>query len=433
AAGVVASAYLGKKLEVDSILSFDMGGTTAKAGLVVGGEPRMAYECEVGGRVHRGRVVKGSGYPVRFPFVDLAETSAGGGTIAWVDAAGLLRVGPLSAGADPGPVCYNKGGRELTVTDANLLLGRLNSRYLLGGELPLASELSAKAVEQEICEKTGLGVSEAAYGIVRIINSDMSRILRIVSTERGYDLREFAMVAFGGAGPMHACDLAEELGVSRIVVPVSPGLFSAFGLLASSVRHSYVKSIIERQARADPTRLKKWYRELEDEGQAVLGREGFGDREIHLLREMDLRYLGQSYELTVPVRRPMVAKTLRAATLRFHSEHRRTYGYSVVEEDVEIVNLRVTAIGRIPEPPMAKATLAEAEPGADSRVEERNVLFNEEEGFVRSHVFERSTLRPGNVVEGPAVVEQYDATTVINPGWKAEADTSGNIRLVRLA
>ncbi|MFQ5950667.1 MAG: hydantoinase/oxoprolinase family protein [Candidatus Geothermarchaeales archaeon] len=430
-AGVVASASLGKRLGIDNVLSFDMGGTTAKAGVVVGGEPSTAHEYEVGGRVHRGRIVKGSGYPMRFPFVDLAETSAGGGTIAWVDAAGALRVGPVSAGADPGPACYARGGGEPTVTDADLVLGRLNSRYLLGGELPLVSELSVKAVEEEICKKTGLSVREAAHGIVQIVNAEMSRILRIVSTERGYDLREFAMVAFGGAGPMHACALADELGMLETLVPPSPGLFSAFGLLASDVRHSHVKPIIERVSRVDPTRLEKLFRELEQEGRTVLEGEGFDDKEMRLVREMDLRYQGQSYELTVAVGSPLASEALRAAKNRFHSEHSRTYGYSVEEEDTEVVNLRVTAIGLVQEPPAVEEPMGEAEPPLGSRLEQRRVLFDLEEGFVRCPVFRRNSLKRGNVLEGPAIVEQYDATTVIHPSWRGEIDATGNLRLQR--
>ncbi len=242
ASGAIASAALGQRIGAPRLLSFDMGGTTAKAGAIVDGVAQVAREFEAAGITHSGRAVKGSGYPVRFPFVDLAEVSAGGGTIAWTDEAGCLRVGPLSAGADPGPACYGKSDRA-TVTDANVVLGRLNPRNLLGGAFPIDASRARSAIETS-ARILGMSVESVAAGIVTLVDSTMAKVLRIVTVERGLDPRDFTLVAFGGGGPLHACALADELGIARVVVPAHPGLFSACGLLATGLRVNEVRSIL---------------------------------------------------------------------------------------------------------------------------------------------------------------------------------------------
>ncbi len=298
AAGVIAAAWLGELAGARDIISFDMGGTTAKAGTVRGRMPEVVPEYEVAGHIHMGRLVKGSGYPVRFPFIDLAECSSGGGTIAWADEGGALRVGPTSAGAYPGPACYGRGGTQPTITDANLLLGRLNPVNLLSGGMPIYPEKGRITLEV-LGEKVGLDAEEAAVSIVRIANSMMGKILRIVSVERGYDPRGFALVAFGGAGPMHVCALAEELEVSRIIVPPNPGMFSALGLLTADMFHDYIHPIVKRVSRVDPREIEAVYREMEAEGRETLRAEAVPKAMMSFLRQADLRYLGQAYELTV--------------------------------------------------------------------------------------------------------------------------------------
>ena len=429
AAGVIAAAFYAELIGLNNVLSFDMGGTTAKAGTIVNRTPEITREYEVGGKTHKGRLIKGSGYPVRFPFVDLAECSAGGGTVAWVDEGGFLRVGPISAGADPGPACYGRGGDRPTVTDANAVLGRLNPKYLLGGKLKIHKELAEKAIKERICEFLGLDLVEAADGIIRIVNSEMSRILRIMSVERGLDPRKFALMAFGGAGPMHACYLAGELSMKLIVVPPDPGLFSAWGLMAADVTHEVSRPLMATSV--DPKLLESTFNELEVEAMRVLREHGIEEDKIFLFRELDLRYLGQSYELQISAPPKIDEKSLRTVIDSFHDKHERMYGYSMREEEVEFVNARVRAAGRIIRPKIGRQPLQGAIPDKNSIICFREVYFGEKEGFIRTPVYIREKLKAGNVVEGPAIIEQYDTTTVIPPGWNARVDEFGSLRVMR--
>ena len=431
ASGVVASAFYGSLLGLRGMVSFDMGGTTAKAGAVRGGMPEIIAEYEVGGRVHRGRVVKGSGYPVRFTFIDLAECSAGGGTIAWVDEGGALRVGPISAGAQPGPACYRMGNMEPTITDANLVLGRLNQRYLLGGRMRIYADSAHEALGR-IHEPLGLDLSEAASSIIKIANSIMAKILRMVSVERGYDPRTFSLIAFGGAGPMHACALAEELGIPLIIVPVNPGLFSAVGLLVSDVVHSYLRAVMKTVDSVSPSSLDDVFRELEEEGRKSLEEDGFQPERMILIRELDARYVGQSYELTIPASRPFTEEGLKHVVDLFHEKHRNVYGYSAKEEPVELVNARLRAVGVMEKPRLRTYRKAGPEPFEGSVIERREVFFEDRDGYVKCPVYLRERLEPGNRVEGPAIIEQYDSTTVIYPGWSARVDEFKNIRMKRI-
>jgi len=420
-AGVVATAFYGGLLGLGDLLSFDMGGTTAKAGCVKGGAPELTPEYEVGGRVHRGRLVKGSGYPVRFPFVDLAECSAGGGTIAWAD--GALGVGPMSAGADPGPACYGAGGEEPTVTDANVVLGRLNPNYLLGGAMRIQRELAVEAIRERLCKALSMPVDEAAAGIIRLVNSEMSKILRIVSVERGFDPRSFPIVAFGGAGPMHCCALAEDLGVREVIVPPSPGLFSAIGLLFSDVVRDFVRAYMRDVSEAAPQEIEGLFSELEERGERELA----GVASAALLRLADVRYAGQAYELTVPALKPFDGRGLGELVASFHRRHAEVYGFSAEEEEVTIVNLRVRAVGLIEKPKLKELPPSGREPPPGSLLEVRDVYFERPDSFMRTPVYVRERMESRNVVAGPAVIEQYDATTVVYPGWEAEIDQYGNI------
>ena len=308
AAGVIASAHLGATVGRPDVLSFDMGGTTAKVGLIQDGRPSVTKDYTVGG--HAGAGIGGmslSGYPVRTPVVDLVEIGAGGGSIAWVDSGGLLRVGPRSAGADPGPVCYGRGGTEPTVTDANVVLGRLNPAYFLGGELELDVEGARRAIAERCAEPLGLDVTEAANGIVEIANAAMVNALHLISVQRGYDPRDFLLVAFGGAGPVHANALARDAEMPALLVPPSPGIFSATGLLTTDLKRDAATTLLRRLEEMEPQEVDAAFAELEAAGAAELAGEGLSADAISSLRQLDLRYVGQSYELTLDASAPFSA------------------------------------------------------------------------------------------------------------------------------
>ncbi len=428
AAGVIASSFYARKIGLKNILSFDMGGTTAKAGTILAGKPEIVMEYEVAGKIHSGRIIKGSGYPIKFPFIDLAECSAGGGTIAWVDNTGSLKVGPTSAGAIPGPPCYGKGGEKPTVTDANLVLGRLNPKHLLGGEMPIFPNLSKEALQKEICQKTGLNLETAAIGIVKIVNSQMSKILRIVSIERGLDPRKFALVCFGGAGPMHACALAEELSISKIIVPPSPGLFSAQGLLTPDIISENVQSIMTSADKTD-TKLENAFESLEAKAEETLISQGVKSKNIRFERQLDMRYLGQSYELIISVSRSAHCIDLKKMVESFHKKHKAVYGYRRDGEPVEIVNARIKAIGVIKKPLEKRKKIEDHLPPAEAALPSRNIFFEKNMKYESTIIYARNELMNGNSFMGPAIVEQYDATTIVYPDWRGRIDGFGNLVL----
>jgi N-methylhydantoinase A len=420
ASGVIAAAFLASAMGLERILSFDMGGTTAKAGTVIGGTPEIATEFEAAGATHSGRALKGSGYPVRFPFVDLAEVSAGGGTIAWLDRAGTLHVGPLSAGADPGPAAYGRGERP-TVTDANVVLGRLNPRALLGGTFPIDAALARRAVDR-VASATGGDVTAAAAGIVALVDNDMAKVLRIVSLERGHDPRDFTLIAFGGGGPLHACAVASEIGVRRIVVPALPGLFSAYGLLAADVRIATSRSVLAVAGAATWDALDAAFESLRSEGEALLAAQAIPAEDRSYQRELELRYAGQSFELSVPA--GSLADTLEA----FHTRHAARYGYAVRDEDVEVVTVRSIAVGRTPRPPAETRAPADPFAAPESALLETRAVWDGTSS-VPAGVFAREKLTPGATLSGPAVVEHYDTTTYVAPGWRAVVDGFDNLVL----
>jgi N-methylhydantoinase A len=426
ASGVIGAAYLGRALAIENVLSFDMGGTTAKAGTITGSEPQLTTEFEAAGRTHSGRAVKGSGYPVRFPFIDLAEVSAGGGTIAAADG-GTLRVGPLSAGADPGPAAYGRG-MQPTVTDANIVLGRLNPRALLGGAMKIDAARSRRALEALLPELPELDLDGLAAGIVKLVDTEMAKILRIVTVERGLDPREFTLMAFGGGGPLHACALADELSIPRIVVPPNPGLFSAYGLLAADVRATLVRSFVALADELKHAAIEDAFAEMESRGRAGLLRQGVGVNDVAFLRELDVRYFGQSFELTISAETPFEADAYERARRRFHERHRKTYGYESPDEPLEIVAARVTAIGAVRKPTLsADAKAPPSAPSRDALLERRSVYVAD--GRVETPVYDRTQLPAGTRWEGPALVEQYDSCTLVAPGWRARVDGLGDFIL----
>jgi N-methylhydantoinase A len=426
ASGVIGAAYLGKKLGIADVLSFDMGGTTAKAGTISGGEPHVTGEFEAAGRTHSGRAVKGSGYPVRFPFVDLAEVSAGGGTIATAEA-GSLRVGPLSAGADPGPAAYGRG-TQATVTDANIVLGRLNPRALLGGAMKIDAARSRAALESLLGELPGLDLDGVAAGIVKLVDTEMAKILRIVTVERGLDPRTYTLMAFGGGGPLHACALADDLAIGRIVIPPDPGLFSAYGLLAADIRTAAVRSFVALAAALEARTLDDAFKEMETRGRAQLQRQGVADQDAAFVRELDVRYYGQSFELTVGADAPFDEDAFVRALDRFEERHLRTYGYASPGEAIEIVAARVTSIGTVPKPPIREEPVVESGPPPAALLETRDVFF-ETSGRAPIPVYARTQLPPGTRFVGPALIEQYDSCTLVGQGWNARVDGYRNLVL----
>ncbi len=423
AAGVIAAAWLGEQTGTRDIISFDMGGTTAKAGTIRGRVPEVVPEYEVAGTVHMGRLVKGSGYPVRFPFIDLAECSAGGGTIAKA-VNGALQVGPVSAGAIPGPACYGKGGEDATITDANLLMGRLNPDSLLGGDMKIHERLAEEALRR-LASELDATPETAAVSVVRIANSMMSKILRIVSVERGYDPRRFTLAAFGGAGPMHACALAEELGITKIIVPPNPGMFSALGLLTADLFHDYTSPIIEDTEEADPAQLEKLYREMEIEGEATLSQESIPETRRSQRRTLDIRYRGQGYELNIETRKPVTRSSIAESVKAFHAKHREVYGYSAEEEPTEIINAKIRVIGLLEKPTLKHRT----ENRSDHPPDHRDVYYENTDKWTETEVHRRTALN--GLREGPAIIEQYDATTIVYPNWSYAPDKYGNLILRR--
>jgi N-methylhydantoinase A len=426
AAGVVGSQALARRMGLGKVITFDMGGTTAKAALIEDGEVNRASEYQVGGGIMLGsRLLTGSGYLLRVPAIDLAEVGAGGGSIVWIDAGGALQVGPRSAGAFPGPLCYDAGGHEPTITDANVILGYLNPGYLVGGAVKLNAARSREVFAERIAGPLGLPLDRAAYGAHLIAASNMIRAIKAVSSERGRDPREYVLFAFGGNGPLFAAGMAGALEIRKIVVPPAPGLFSSFGLLYSDVEHHYVRSYPRRLDQLDLPALNEVWSRLEAEALAQLDREGFTGAAIRLRRAADLRYHGQSFELTVPVPAgPLDAPSMAALAEAFGREHERTYGHRAsADEPVDVVTLRLVAHG-IPERPRVPDRIRIDRGGAGA-YPPRRVYFGPAAGWLETPVRGRADL--GRLTRGPCIVEEYDATCVVPPGATAALDAHGNI------
>jgi N-methylhydantoinase A len=427
AAGVIAAALGGRQLGLGNLISFDMGGTTAKASLIEGGVVQTTAEYEVGSGGHVRRWLHGTGHPIRVPVIDLAEVSAGGGSIAWIDPGGALRVGPESAGAEPGPVCYGQGGTRPTVTDADLVLGYLNPKALLGGALPVELDRARAALETAIATPLGMSALDAAAGIADVVNAGMAAALRIVSVERGHDPREFTLVAFGGAGPVHAARLAQELAIPQVIVPPIPGGFSALGLVASDIRRDYVKTLYARLDAADPSRMEGAYAALESEARTMLAESGVPEASREIARAADCRYGRQAYELTVPVvSGPVTRAALERLAADFHAKHGATYGHASPDEPVQLVNLRVSALGRLGGLDLGRTSgrVGRAAPAAGTRE-----AYFKETGLVRCEVLVRDGLRPGFERPGPLIIEAMDTTIVVPPGWRCRADARGFLTL----
>ncbi len=423
AAGVIAAALIGRQLDKPNLISFDMGGTTAKASLIKDGTVETTSEYEVGGDGNVNRWMHGTGHPIRVPVIDLAEVSAGGGSIAWVDPGGSMRVGPRSAGAEPGPVCYGHGGTEPTVTDCNLVLGYLDPQAKLAGRLAIRTEDARAAIAEQLAEPLGLDVEAAASGVIDVVNNSMAEALRIVSVERGHDAREFSLLAFGGAGPMHATELADALGIREVIVPPIPGGFSALGLVATDLKRDYVKTLYTALADAKPASLGAVYEAMEESAREMLRAAAIPESQWVLERGADLRYSRQAYELTVPARSgPVTVDTLDDMAAKFHEKHRITYGHANPDEAVQLVNLRLTAIGRLEGLDLRHV----GSDGVEGLKGSRPVWFRRT-GRVDCAIYNRDGIAAGDRIAAPAVIEALDATIVVPPGWAARANDNGHI------
>jgi N-methylhydantoinase A len=422
AAGVVGGAEVARRMGYPDVITFDMGGTTAKASLVEGGALTHVPGYDVGGGLNLSRrLLKGGGYHVRVPAVDVAEVGAGGGSLVWLDRAGSLRVGPESAGAEPGPVCYGHGGRVPTVTDANVVLGFLNPEYLVGGALPIDRERAATALWDVAARPLGADLEEAAWGVHVVANATMARAVRAVTSERGRDPRQFTLMAFGGNGPVHAVTLAQSLDIGRVVVPPAPGLFSALGLLFPPIEHHYVRTHKRQLPTLDVAELGVVFGSLEAEGRRTLATEGYRDGAVHLEQLADLRYLGENSELTVPVPHTGagVAEALGAA---FGAAHEATYGYRSADEVVEIVNVRVVARGLASYDRVPSRLDVRAVGASGRRATRRRAFFGPDVGWIETPVIGRADVGRDRAMSGPLVVEEYDSTSIVPPGWQVTRD-----------
>jgi len=404
AGGVVGAFGTARAAGLTHVITFDMGGTSTDVSLC-DGEIRTTAEAAV------------AGFPVRVPMIDIHTVGAGGGSIARVDAGGALRVGPESAGADPGPACYGKG-EEITTTDANLYLGRLLPDHFLGGRMRLAGERVEERI-RTLASQLSVSPMAAAEGVVRVSNAAMERAIRVVSVEKGYDPREFVLVCFGGAGPLHACDLAAALSIPKVLVPENPGLLSALGMLLSDVIRDYSRTHLRKTAAVSREDIDSFFAPLAEQALTGMGKEGVPAGDIRVERFLDMRYRGQSYEITVPYDGDFERE--------FHREHLRMYGYQDPERETEIVNVRVRAVGAVGKPVFPERELSGEDPRA-AFLEERCLVENGKEREVR--VYRRSGLAPGNLVAGPAIVVEFSSTVYIPSGWECRVDRRGNLVLI---
>jgi N-methylhydantoinase A len=426
AAGVMGAHALARQIGLADVITFDMGGTTAKAAVIEGGEISRSPEYEVGGEINIGhRMMKGSGYLLRVPSIDLAEVSAGGGSLAWLDSVGALKVGPRSAGSVPGPACYARGGSEPTITDANVHLGLTNPTRLAGGTLELSPDLAERAIRDKLAGALQLDATTIAWAVRSIANASLIRALRAVSVERGRDPRQFVLLAFGGMGPVHALDVADELGIETVVIPPLPGLFSALGLLCAQVEHHLIRTYYADPVAPDFARLAVLSDDLAAEAETTLMQEGY-DAHLRVIElSVDLRYVGQDHALTLPLTAAnfdaAVAARLRDA---FQAEHERIYGYRSERERVQIIGLRCVGRGLSPHR-MLPDRLDVQRRGAPAETT-RRCFFGAERGWIETAVVSRMSLA-GRHVHGPAIIEEDDSTTVLNAGWSATLDARSNI------
>jgi N-methylhydantoinase A len=412
AAGILGAAYIGRLTDHPRVISFDMGGTTAKAGLIEDGEPRVVSRFQAGE------------WLLGVPSLDLVEIGSGGGSIAWIDKSGMLKVGPQSAGADPGPACYKRGGEAPTVTDADLVLGWLDPDYFLGGKIGLSVSAAKNAIQDQVASPLGLSVVEAADGIIKIVNSQMVEALQLVTVSRGEDPRQYIMVAFGGAGPVHAAKLAEELKIPQVLVPSVPGVASAMGLLVSDLKRDYVQTKLGDLDKVQVAEVQDGFAAMEATALQEMKEEQISAADMRFERKLDLRYSIQKYELAVPVAEGELREIDKTTWRRlFDERHEQHYGSRATDQRVEIVNYHLTARVVLPKPKITELRFQGENPEGALKGQRRAYF----DGWVDCPLYDRERLGCGNRLIGPAIVEQPDSTIVIHPGQLVEVDRFGNV------
>src|SRR4029453_17504640 len=414
--GVVGAQAIGRLAGFEDLITFDMGGTSTDVALLQGGRCRLAAEATV------------HGYPIKAPMLDIHTVGAGGGWIAYIDSGGLLKVGPRSAGADPGPACYDKGNDEPAVTDANVALQTLNPQHLLGGRMKIRRDLAAQA-SARLAGRLGLGVPQTAQGVLSVVTANMARAIRVISVQRGHDPRDYTLMAFGGAGPLHAARLARELEIGRVLVPANPGILCAMGLLLTDLRADFAATRLMPATEASTADVAAGFAALAERAGLWFEHEGIASADRRITRTVDMRYHGQNYELSVAVPDGAISKaTLQALAMGFADVHRQRYGFAADGDPVQIVTLRVEATGTVRKAEL----LAHPETGPDASgaiVQRRAVWLAEAGDSVDCPIYARDALSPGNRIAGPAIVEQMDATTLVPPGWSARVDSYLNLIL----
>jgi N-methylhydantoinase A len=415
-AGVIGATYIGNQCGIDKIITFDMGGTSIDVSLIENGKAKLSNE----------RLVEG--YPARIPMIDIVTVGAGGGSIARIDDGGALKVGPKSAGAAPGPACYMRGGTEATVTDANIVLGKLNQKKILGGRMEIDIELAKKALRKHICDQSTLNLQQAAAGVVSVVNSNMVRAIRIVSVERGYDAREFTLMAFGGAGPLHACEVAMDMGITSVLFPPSPGTLCSLGLLMADTKFDISRTNVMIAEKANIPKVQDIFKRLIAKGNMMLDKEKVAKEDRTFSCLIECRYERQNYEIAIDVDAEFTEKAMQNMIANFHKEHNRSYGYYNENMRLQMVNYRVSAVGAIEKPNLTEEPV---KPGvnAPEPIEIRNVLFDREKDYLPTQIYNKNDLQPGCTIVGPAIVEQMDSTSVIPPKWAAYIDGFHNIRV----
>lgn len=415
AAGVSGANYITQLAGVKNIITFDMGGTSTDVSLIENYSPHLTTSKAI------------AEFPVKVPMSDVTAVGAGGGSIAWIDNGGMMKVGPESAGAVPGPVAYSRGGNQPTVTDANVVLHRLNPKVILGGRMNIDEEAAYKAIEEKLAKPLGMSVLDAARGIVRVVNSNMARAIRVVSIERGYDPREFVIFAFGGAGALHAVNVATDLGIHNVMIPYNPGVLCAIGLLVSNIRSDYVKTSISNLTAENIKKMNANFKELTDKGDKWLNAEKIDKGHKVIIRHADMRYYGQNFELSIEIPyEKITAENLHEIENLFHQAHKREYGYCNEGALVQIVNYRVTALGKVQTIELVEHAV-EGKNSSAAIVGKRDVFFEESLNYVGTDIYDRDLIKAGNEIQGPAIIEQMDSTIVVPPGHTARADKYLNL------
>lgn len=416
-AGVIAASWIGKQCSAEKIITFDMGGTSADISLIENYTPQVSNERTV------------EGYPIRIPMINIITIGAGGGSIAMIDEGGALKVGPKSAGATPGPACYMRGGENPCVTDANIVLGKLNQKRILGGRMEVDLELAKKAIREKICEKSSLDENRAANGIITVVNSNMVRAIRSVSVEKGYDVREFSLMAFGGAGPLHACEVAKNLSMHEVIIPPHPGTLCSLGLLLADTKFDLSRTNVVIGIPENIAVVNHQFDKMVEQGIKLLDREGVQQDRRFFNYSIDMRYLRQNFEINIPVEGGTITKNdLKKAVSDFHAEHKRRYGYCKEEATVQFVSYRVSAIGIIDKPDLKPAPM-EPDAPLPKPLEVRNVLFQNHDEYIETPVYLREDLKPGQILSGPCILEQMDTTIVVPSEWMVHVDGFHNLKI----